>query len=126
MGDFKDTSVKLISEQEKKQLLLSLVDKINQKALLFPNSSIYVLSDSIIFLNYIREKTNYKVLEGIPKHIDIKNNDVGLTSQIKTFTDFFFISSSEAIFLLKSKKMYTSSFSKYAAIIGDKSFEVID
>ena len=125
MGDFKDSSVKLISEQEKQQLITTLVDKIHQKTLLFPNRSVYVLSDSVIFLDYIRKNTTYKVLEGTPKHVDIKNNDASLESHTKTLTDFFFIASSDSVYLLKEKKMYMSGFSKYAAILGDKPFEVI-
>lgn len=125
MGDFKDSSVKLISEQEKQQLITILVEKIHQKALLFPNRSVYVLSDSVIFLDYIRKNTAYKVLEGTPKHVDIKNNDASLESHTKTLTDFFFIASSDSVYLLKENKMYMSGFSKYAAILGNKPFEVI-
>lgn len=125
MGDFKDSSVKLISEEEKQQLVLKLVDKIHEKASLFPNRSVYVLSDSVIFLNYIKRNTNYKVLEGTPKHVDIKNNNADLESHTKTLTDFFFIASSDSVYLLKEKKMYMSGFSKYAAILGNKPFEVI-
>lgn len=125
MGDFKDSSVKLISEQEKQQLITILVEKIHQKALLYPNRSVYVLSDSVIFLDYIRKNTAYKVLEGTPKHVDIKNNDASLESHTKTLTDFFFIASSDSVYLLKENKMYMSGFSKYAAILGNKPFEVI-
>ena len=125
MGDFKDSSVTLISAEEKQQLLLTLVDKIHQKAALFPNRSVYVLSDSVVFLDYIRQNTSYKVLAGTPKHVDIKNNDASFASHTKTLTDFFFIASSDSVYLLKEKKMYMSGFSKYAAILGDKPFEVI-
>ena len=93
--------------------------------MLFPIRSVYVLSDSVIFLDYIRKNTTYKVLEGTPKHVDIKNNDASLESHTKTLTDFFFIASSDSVYLLKEKKMYMSGFSKYAAILGDKPFEVI-
>ena len=92
---------------------------------MFPNCSIYVLSDSIVFLDYIKNNTSFKVLEGTPKHVDIKNNDTSLASQTKTLTDFFFIASSNKVFLLKEKKMYMSGFSRYAAVLENKPFEVI-
>jgi hypothetical protein len=125
MGDFKDTSVKIISEEEKKRLVLALEEKIRQRTLLMPNISAYVLSDSKLFLDHIKTHTAFKILEGEPKHLEIKDNHTNLESDTKTFTDFFFISMSDHVYLLKEKRMYMSSFPKYAAIIGNKPFQVI-
>lgn len=125
MGDFKDSTVKIISEEEKEQIQQALVKKINSKINQFPNTAVYILSDSILFLEFIKRNTKYKVLEGTPKHIGIKDSSASIESHTKTLTDFFFIASADSVYLLKEPKMYNSSFSKYAAILGNKPFEII-
>ncbi len=126
MGDFKDSSIKRISQKDKEEIIKYLVNKIDEKSKQYKNLPIYVLSDSMIFLDYVKNNTPYKILEGIPKHVDVKNNKNDLISHTKTLTDFFFISTSEKVYLLKEKRMYMSGYSKYAAIYGNKDFEVIE
>lgn len=125
MGDFKDTTVAVLSEKEKEALKQVLVALIYKKAVLYPDYAVYVLSDSTLFLDYVSCNTNYKVLSGVPKHVDIKKNEADLTSHTKTLTDFFFIAGADRVYLLKEGKMYNSGFSKYAAILGDTPFEVL-
>ena len=86
--------------------------------------NIYVFSDSIQFLDFIKLETNYIVLDGKPQHIDSNNNSNELNDHIKTFLDFFAISACEKVFLIRTKDMYNSAFSKYAAIVGNKEFKV--
>ncbi len=85
---------------------------------------IYVLSDSISFLNFVKDNSDYKVLEGKPAHIDFKNAEPNVV-HIKTFLDFFFIVNCNKVFQVKKRDMYNSNFSKYAAIVGEKKYEVI-
>lgn len=125
MGDFKDSTSTVLTVSEQEALKKTLVEKIKQKAMLFPEYSVYVLSDSVVFLEFIKNNTAYKVLKGTPKHVDIKNNGSDLEAHTKTLTDFFFIAASDQVYLLKESKMYMSGFSKYAAILGATSFEVI-
>jgi hypothetical protein len=123
MGDFKDVNKKELLQEEKENLMRDLVNEINsivKKTV--KDEVVYVLSDSITFLKYIKNNTNYKILDGNPKHIDFyKNNEVIL----KTFIDFYFLIESEKIFILFFKNMYNSKFSRYAAIIGNKPYEII-
>lgn len=125
MGDFKDTTSKVLSAVEKQELIVLLLHKINKVMEENREFKPYVLSDSLFFLNYIRANTSYNVLEGEPKHVDVKDNNASMDSHYKTITDFIFIAESESVYLLKEGAMYPSSFSKYAAIVGNKPFEVI-
>ncbi|NJM79315.1 MAG: hypothetical protein HC854_06275 [Flavobacterium sp.] len=125
MGDFKDTTSKVLTEIEKQELIALLLKKMNSIVEQNLNCNPYIFSDSLYFLKFIKANTIYKVLEGEPKHVDIKNNNSNLDSHYKTITDFIFIAESESVYLLKEGAMYPSGFSKYAAIIGNKPFEVI-
>ncbi|MES2863892.1 MAG: hypothetical protein V4666_07220 [Bacteroidota bacterium] len=125
MGDFADTTSVVLNDEDKEILtnkILEKIDEIHQENQSLP---IYVLSDSVVFLNIIKEKTNFKTLSGTPKHVDVKSNSSSVEEHLKTFTDFYFMSKSKHVFLLQIDKMYNSGFSKYAAIIGDKPFNVI-
>lgn len=125
MGDFEDTSNIILDQNKKQGLINDLILKINEIAILHPNKKIYVLSDSIVFLNYIKKNTHFYVLKGNPKHIDINTNNADLESNYKAFLDFYFMSKSDEVYLLRLNSMYNSGFSKYAAIVGDIKFTVV-
>lgn len=125
MGDFADTTSAVLNEEEKEILTNKILHKLNGIHQENENIPIYVLSDSVVFLNIIKEKTNFKTLSGTPKHVDVKSGSSSIEEHLKTFTDFYFMSKSEEVFLLKIDKMYNSGFSRYAAIIGNKPFTVI-
>jgi hypothetical protein len=119
MGDFKDTTNVVLTEIDKQKLIDKLITRIKETAVLHPNVSIYVLSDSVFFLNYIKENTKYSILDGNPKHLGLKSSISNLESHLKTFSDFYFMTKSDVIYLLKFGQMYDSGFSKYAAILGN-------
>lgn len=120
LGDFKDSTDLVLDEKEKQLLIQNLIQKIKEIAVLFPHKKIYVLSDSILFLHHIKQHTSFHVLEGNPKHIDMRKNDADLESHFKTFVDFYFMIKSDTIYSLKLNQMYSSGYSKYAAILGKK------
>ena len=124
LGDFKDTANKKVSNDRKNQIF----DQIKRAIKIIENQNsnipVIVFSDSIIFLDFIKSNTNYIVLAGKPNHIDI-NNDKTIDSNMKTFLDFFILSKSEAIYLVRTNDMYNSAFSKYAAIAGNTKFNSI-
>lgn len=121
LGDFKDTTKLELNELEKIDLIKNVLVEINKKVASFEGYEVFIFSDSIYFLNYIKEKTSYKVLDGVPKHIDLNDNDI--ESDLKTFIDFYFMSSCEFVFLVQLPPMYNSNFSKYASIVGNVRFE---
>lgn len=124
MGDFVDSSVKTISENEKETLLLKLQKEI--KVILSKTDyKCYVFSDSVHFLNYIKQNLAVSIVGGNPFHMDNFKGDSTLEANLKTLLDFFMIANSETVYFLKVGSMYSSSFSKYAAIIGDKPFKMV-
>lgn len=123
LGDFSDTVSLVLDDEERQILLRKVLKSIDVEALIHQGNEIYVLSDSISFLEAIKENTNYKVLKGAPTHIELGSND--LDSHAKTFIDFYFIINSEKVFLVMQDKMHNSNFSKYAAIIGNSNFKII-
>lgn len=126
MGDFNDTTSKILDIKSRDELIQKLISKIEKIASNFQDKKIYILSDSHFFLQYIQENTRFNLLSGLPQHIDVKKNDFTDKSGIyKTFTDFFFIVDSDEIFLLRLDDMYNSGFSKYASILGDKNFTLV-
>jgi hypothetical protein len=103
----------------------SLLKKINQKKGAHSNSKIYVLSDSVVFLNYVKANSDVLILSGLPKHLDVSSNQSEIEAHLKTLTDFIFIANSESVYLLKEGYMYNSGFSRYAAKLGNVPFQVI-
>ena len=85
-----------------------------------------MFSDSINFIEYVRDKITIKTVEGNPFHMDNfeKTNDTN--GHLKTLIDFFMISKSKKVYFLKVNPMYNSSFSKYAAIVGNTKFERLE
>ncbi|WP_278011093.1 hypothetical protein [Flavobacterium gyeonganense] len=123
MGDFADTTKLVLNENEKKLLIGKVVNCIDNEAKLYGDGVIYIVSDSEYFLQYIKQNTVYKTLNGLPKHLENKNRNSDYHS--KTFIDFYFIAQSDKVVLIQTDKMYNSAFSKYAAILGNKQFKKI-
>ncbi len=124
MGDFTDTTKKVLSESQKQELLnkLRLIIKgIIKKS----DYKCYAFSDSVNFLKFISEKEAVHLVEGEPVHMDKFVKKTTIDSHLKTILDFFAIANSEAVFFIKADEMYHSSFSKYAAIVGNKPFKIV-
>ena len=124
MGDFVDTTDKLISDDKKQQLLRHLNDIVKR---IVENSKhkCYVFSDSIRFLNFIKENAPVNILKGVPFHMDDFKDETTIEKHLKTMIDFYMMVNSESVYFMKVDPMYHSSFSKYAAIIGDKPFTTL-
>lgn len=125
MGDFKDTSKKKLSKEAKETLcekLLQIINRVKQQE----QQNAYLFSDSVNFINYIKQHVNIDVIEGNPFHMDNFEMRDGIEGHIKTLVDFFMISKSNKVYFLKVSPMYNSSFSKYAAVIGSVTFECLE
>ncbi|MEZ4858019.1 MAG: hypothetical protein R2781_04350 [Flavobacteriaceae bacterium] len=124
MGDFRDTTKKVLSEEQKQALLQQLESKIAEIVKQAYYDS-YVFSDSMIFLQFISKNQKVHIVGGTPKHMDNFNEETSLENHLKTILDFFLMANSEVIYFLRVAPMYHSSFSKYAAIVGNKPFKTI-
>lgn len=124
MGDFADTTSSVLSNSKKEALLQQLQEKI-ESMIQIQHRKCYAFSDSISFLKMIQKEIDVHLVQGQPFHMDKLDTDSNLEGHLKTLIDFFMISRSEKVYFLKLGKMYHSSFSKYAAILGNKPFEII-
>jgi hypothetical protein len=125
MGDFEDTTNKVLSLKQKQELssnLLTIINRVKAEK----NIKAYVFSDSINFIEYAKKNTDISVVEGVPFHMDNFNGDSNLEGHLKTLIDFFMIANSKKVYFLNIKPMYNSRFSKYAAIVGNTNFQVLE
>lgn len=125
MGDFRDVTYRELPEQRKGQLLELLFNECNKIAAIHPGKMIFVFSDSPRFLSHIKANSSYHVLDGTPMHIETTQGTPKREDVLKIFIDFFALATSEKIYQLKSKEMYLSSFSAYAAKVNQVQYEVI-
>lgn len=125
MGDFKDTTSRILSDEAQEKLtekLLQIVNRIKAEE----REKAFLFSDSIKFLDAMKTRTDIAVIEGNPFHMDNFDKSEVIEGHLKTMIDFFVISKSENVYFLMVEPMYNSSFSKYAAIIGDTNFECVE
>jgi hypothetical protein len=126
MGDFKDTTRHVLNEDARMLLIHKIMKKIDENVLSHPDTIIYVLSDSAFFLDHIKRNTKYTILAGSPEHVDFsKGTTITNQSHLKTFSDFYFMVESDEVVMMRLDGMYSSSFSRYAAILGGKQFSII-
>jgi hypothetical protein len=125
MGDFEDTTSKVLSNEAQSELSQTLLDIINKEKAV-ENIKAYVFSDSIKFIEYVKTHSDINIVEGNPFHMDNFKKSDDLNNHLKTLIDFFMIANSDQICFLNVKPMYNSSFSKYAAIVGDTNFKVLN
>ena len=69
MGDFKDTTTKVLSVDEQDDLCNNLVTIINRVKAAH-NKNAFVFSDSINFINFVKQKVQVSTIEGQPFHMD--------------------------------------------------------
>ena len=124
LGDFIDTvNFETINKQEKKALIKKCKKIIKEIILMHPKQNIYLFSVSNSFIKNCKESYNYIITtEGISIHTDLGDSRI---THDKTIIDFFLLSKCKIIYQLKSKEMYKSQFSKYAALIGSSKFDLI-
>jgi len=125
MGDFDDSTTKILPARELEVLRKEVVRVIN-RIKNEKQQNAYLFSDSINFINYAKKLTDVNTIEGNPFHMDNFKNTKATDGHLKTMIDFFMISKSEKVYFINVKPMYKSSFSKYAAIIGNTSFERLE
>ncbi|PSG86542.1 hypothetical protein C7H52_12730 [Aurantibacter aestuarii] len=125
MGDFQDSTSLIISEEERTVLLEQLKVKIDYIQSTHVEK-VYVFSDSSLFLSYALQNTTTQTVKGTPFHMDSYTSQAEIEAHLKTLVDFFMIAESQNVYFLKINPMYSSAFSKYAAIIGNKPFIKIE
>lgn len=120
LGHFESGENVTLNSAEKKKLInrclckLLEIKKINSLPIL-------IFSDSNLFLNIAKEN-GYSILDGEVIHI---SNTIGEEDVQKTLLDFFMISRAKKVYSIIGYNLYTSAFSKYAALAGVKIFKSV-
>jgi hypothetical protein len=109
--------------EEKENLIERCANGIKQIISDYEDKKIIVFSDSIVFLEEIK-KINLPILILDGKkigHISFESSDEIV---LKTFIDFYMISKAYKVIAIRSPEMYNSVFSYYAALAGNKKYEI--
>lgn len=127
LGDPIDVYIPELSQEEKDALIEKSILCIYQLHSEYPKLKILVNSDSVIFLDRVKllRLPYVYITPGTPVHID-QNLESDIISYLKTFLDFYLISMAQKVILVKSEKMYNSAFPRYAAIMGNKDFSIMN
>lgn len=121
LGDIKDTFGIELSVIEQNRLKNRCAIALEQIKQMHPESEkILITSDSISFLSYVREKTDFVYI--IPGQIGHLAHDGENEIVNKTFLDLFLISNAEYSYMVRTPEMYRSGFAKRASMIGNKPF----
>ncbi len=128
LGDFTEPRQvrQPLPENERKALMDKCIKAIETIHRQHPASQIFLTSDSVSFIKYACDKLDYcHSVNGPVAHIDVANGHSD-EADMKTFIDFFTISDANYSYLLKSRAMYNSNFSRRAAQAGGHPFQVIE
>ena len=110
-----------VSEDNKNQLInkcLNILSEIDNNT----DKSLLVFSDSVIFLESAK-KAGYNVLDGNVAHISFSNSK---SSFDKVFVDFYMIGLSDTVYRIKTKELYNTTFSYYAALANGAKFKHVE
>lgn len=130
LGDFKEYSFKSINNQEDtKELIEKCVNSVKKIKTELDQEKLLVTSDSITFLKIVSQFEGVYVIPGTLVHMDGNKEHVKKELQyethIKSFLDFYILSSAKKIYRIGTSYMYPSEFPVYAAKIHDVPFESV-
>lgn len=150
LGDFKEYTFKELPENDKRDLknaamnvlknemshqvghdrsdaTLSCPPVSGHSPLVNETSKILVTADSPTFLAEVENLPNIVTVKGKSIHIDF-NSSKNATDYLKAFTEFFLISKASKAKLYRNRKYktYPSNFPKYAALLGDVPYEIVE
>ena len=122
LGDFREGPFPVLEESERERLIERCLDKLAELIDRVPESHrILVTSDSITFLNRVRQLPRTYVIPGEVAHMNYPGESLVF---LKSFLDFYLIMGADEVHLLQTGQMYRSGFPQFAAEIGRKPFIV--
>ena len=133
LGDFKEFKFKALSAKKKQKLLNAALQALQREIALAESQDgsdvhkILVTADSPMFLAEAAKLPNVVTVKGESIHIDF-NNSKKASDYLKSFTEFFLISRAQSAKLFHSAKFktYPSNFPKYAALLGNVPYKVVE
>ena len=128
LGDFNETHGhgKALSKEKANELLNDALKTIEEIHNSKPGNKILVNSDSITFLNLIKELQYTYIIPGVITHIDAKQDTDDYEYYKKTFLDFMMIANASEIYLIKGKGMHMSGYPYAASLVYGRPFYILD
>lgn len=130
LGDFKEGNYKTLPNSKQHELLEKCVNSVQRIKAQYPQYHTLVTSDSITFLNRIKEEENVFIIPGKIVHITFSTNE-NYESYLKSFLDFYMLSKAQKVFSVIAPEMtidghlFLTTFPEYAAKAGNVDFERI-
>lgn len=120
LGDFNEGNYKILDKIDQKKLITKCIDELRTLCRTIPEKyKILVTSDSMTFINHIKNINRIYVIPGTVTHMNFASDNA---SYLKSFLDFYMIMGAEKVYLMQTDEMYNSGFPKFAAFIGNKPF----
>lgn len=127
LGDFNETHgyADTLAEEEKAELLISVISQIENLHQKHFKSKILCNSDSVTFLQMVKELPYAYVIPGEVTHIDAKDTRGDYKRYEKTFLDFFMIAHASHIYILKTGRMHKTGYPIAASYVFEKPIDII-
>lgn len=123
LGDFEDCTGAFLPENERQAYIEDCIKAIFEIAKKAPrHDRILVTADSRRFIEAVKNIDCIYIIPGEIGHVDYNHSD---EVYMKTFLDFMLISKAEAVYQVIKRRMYGGLFSRIAANVGNKPFEVL-
>lgn len=121
LGDFKEGKYATLEESEQENLIHKCLNELTSLISKIPSKKVLVTSDSITFLNRLKNNPQIYIVPGTIAHMNFQADN---NTFIKSFVDFYLIMGASKVFLMKTSDMYNSGFPRFAAQIGNKPFYI--
>ena len=127
LGDFHEFTFKELPTNDKQELLNSALNALKNEVEKLSGSKILVTADSPTFLEEAAKIPEVVIVKGNSIHIDFSSSK-NASDYLKAFTEFSLISRATKARLYRNRKYrtYPSNFPKYAALLGNIPYEIIE
>ena len=120
-----DAKYKALNKEEADKLIMRCIYKIKELLQENPEHTLFLSTDSNVFMQKIKNKLKFYSVEGEIQHIDNVEKNCH-DEPLKMFLDYYLLSHATKIFSLVGHGLYRSDFPQYAAIIGGKNIVRIE
>lgn len=126
LGDFTDTPRHVLDRESQDAMVASCLQQIDKLQKHNQPRTFFLFTDSHVFAALAVSRYPFlRSTPGVPLHTDLDGKDEG-HQHYKTLLDFFLLSRMSEIYSIRTKRMYRSSFSRYASRVGYSVFHQVD
>ncbi|MHB9293773.1 hypothetical protein Holit_02903 [Hollandina sp. SP2] len=119
LGDFTEKNYPELDDNSKKELINKCIDHIKEIHSENMYNKIVVTSDSISFLKEAANLNFVYIISGNIVHIDYSSSCIDKQTHMKSYIDYYMLSSAKKIYLVVDGQIYHSGFAYRAALYND-------